>query len=194
MTKSWFDEHVDWWPDLIVAARDEGYDEVDEYIYSDDARNDYINDELSNDDSSWRSVRDWLDGIDDSYYDFWHHDDWGEWTEADDETFYQFKTRFMDWMDENGYWEDEESDVDIEYDHGGNRVNETGGEEECDIPDEDFTVSDLMSDCGHYYQSDRIKQAQTEAFQAAAAAEAAKKEAEELDQAWDDFMKATEVA
>ena len=107
MTKSWFDENVNWWPELVEAARDEGYDAVSDYIFTDDGRNEYINDELYNDDSDWRSIRDWLYGLDDSYYDFWFHDDWGEWSEADDETFFRFKTDFMDWMDDGGYWDED---------------------------------------------------------------------------------------
>lgn len=138
MTRQEFIDEVENIDQLLSVAADYDY-EFDE-VYTEDQYDDEINDQLRNDDGSWKDVRDWLNNLPDGS-DFYVKDRWGEWEgrgygEIDD-----LKEQFLNWADEVGEVFEEEDDE--EYDEEFPDDSEPEAEEP--EPEPDLTLDDILS-------------------------------------------------
>ena len=152
MTRSYFLDYVTDWSELIELCRE--YDcDICEDIIDSDGLNDYVDSDISNTDYGWRSIRDFLAGIP-TGYDYYRCDGAFDYVGLDDSDFEDYKSRILDWMDEDDLWEpeegeDEDEDFDPDYDFfsPGEEEPEPEEPEEPPIEEEDFTISDLMYMC-----------------------------------------------
>ena len=151
MTRSYFLDCVTEWGELIELCRE--YDcDICEDIIDDDELNEYVDSDVSNTDYGWRSIRDFLADVP-TGYDYYRCDGSFDYVGLDDSDFEDYKSRVLDWMDEDDLWEpeegeDEDEDFDPDYDFFSPGEEEPEPEpEEPPVEEEDFTVSDLMCMC-----------------------------------------------
>ena len=149
MTRSYFLDYVTEWGELIELCRE--YDcDICEDIIDEDELDDYVSSDISNTDYGWRSIRDSLSDIP-TGYDYYRCDGTFDYVGLDDSDFEDYKSRVLDWMDEDDLWEpeegeDEDEDFDPDYDFFSPGEEEPEPEEPP-VEEEDFTVSDLMCMC-----------------------------------------------
>lgn len=113
MTRAEFIDTVNEWWELIDFCSDENCDICND-IYSDDERDDYINQRLSDiagNAGDWRSLRDELYDIT-TGYDYYLYNDWTDWIGLTDEDFEDYKQQVLLWMDNGDWWEDEDDEED----------------------------------------------------------------------------------
>ena len=111
MTRAEFIDTVNEWWELIDFCSDENC-EICNDVYSDDDRDSYIDERLSDIADSigdWRSLRDELYNIT-TGYDYYLYNGWADWIGLTDEDFEEFKQRVLVWMDNGDYWEEEEDE------------------------------------------------------------------------------------
>ena len=111
MTRAEFIDTVNEWWELIDFCSDENC-EICNDVYSDDDRDSYIDERLSDIADSigdWRSLRDELYNIT-TGYDYYLYNGWTDWIGLTDEDFEEFKQRVLVWMDNGDYWEEEEDE------------------------------------------------------------------------------------
>lgn len=150
MTRSYFLDCVTEWGELIELCRE--YDcDICEDIIDDDGLNEYVDSDISNTDYGWRSIRDLLADIP-TGYDYYRCDGSFDYVGLDDSDFEDYKSRVLDWMDEDDLWEseeddDEDEDFDPDYDFFSPGEDPEPEPEEPSVEAEDFTVSDLMCMC-----------------------------------------------
>ena len=121
----------------VAADYDYEFDEV----YSEDSYNDVIDDELRNDDGSWRDVKNWLNELPDGY-DFYVKDRWGEWEGRNYDDIDDLKEEFLSWADEDGeVFEDEEDDEEYDEEY----PDDSEPEAEDPEPEPDLTLDDILS-------------------------------------------------
>ena len=152
MTRQYFIDNINYWSELLEFCSDEDCD-VCEDIYSEDSRDDCIDEELVDMASynNWRDMYNILDAIPDGY-DYYRQDNYGDWVGVDDE-FDDYKDQVLEWMDDGGYWDEE--DEEEEYDDTDFFAEELARERETaqqfsddeQVEDEDFTVGDLINMC-----------------------------------------------
>lgn len=111
MTRQQFiDEVNDWW-ELIDFCNDEGCSYCDD-VYSEESRDDYINEELvdmARDADSWSSLLDTLNDIT-TGYDYYRRTDYGDWEGLGDYEFSDYKDDVLEWGDNNDIWEEDEEE------------------------------------------------------------------------------------
>lgn len=96
MTRQDFIETVDDFDSLMDFAREFDYDFDD--VYTEEAYNDCINEELSNTGGNWTDIRDWLNSLPtDAYY--YTHDYEGDWEGRGEYDIDDLKNDFLDWAD-----------------------------------------------------------------------------------------------
>lgn len=152
MTRQYFIDNINYWSELLEFCSDEDCD-VCEDIYSEDARDDCIDEELVDmaRNNNWREMYNILDSIPGGY-DYYRQDGYGDWVGVDDE-FDDYKDQVLEWMDDGGYWDEE--DEEEEYDDTDFFAAELARERETaqqfsddeQVEDEDFTVGDLINMC-----------------------------------------------
>lgn len=151
MTRQDFIENVTEWWELLDVCRDEDCD-ICEDIYSDEDKDNRINDDLPYlaREYNWWTLRDILDDIPsgDGYY----CEDTTDWRELDDEDFENYKADVLHWMDDGGYWEDEEDEeeyeeYEVEENPPVNDTTPTDPDDFVPIEDEDISVTELLSAC-----------------------------------------------
>lgn len=110
MTRAEFYENVTTWWDLKNFCSDEDCDICND-IYDEEGRDDYINDCLMDwaRDDSWSELLARLEDIP-TGYDYYRYNDYCEWEGLDDGDFDELRDEVAEWMDENGYWDDEEEE------------------------------------------------------------------------------------
>lgn len=111
MTRAEFIDTVNRWSELIEFCSDEECDICDD-IYSDDERDDYINQRLcdiASDSDDWRSLRDELYDII-TGYDYYLYESWTSWYGLTDNDFADYKQRVLEWMDDEDWWDDEDDE------------------------------------------------------------------------------------
>lgn len=132
MTRNYFLYYVTDWRDLLEMCRD--YDcNICEDIIDDDTLDEYVDSDISGCDYGWWSLRDYLSNIP-TGYDYYRCDGSFDYVGLDDVDFEDYKSRVLDWMDEEDLWDAEEGEEDED--------------EEPPVEGEDFSVSVLMSMCG----------------------------------------------
>lgn len=143
MRRSEFDETDIGWSDAIDIAYAEGWDGFDE-IYSDEARDESINESLSADvdDFNWTEIRDFLNNIPGGY-DLYRRDNVYEWVGLGDDDLECYVEEFLSWMDDYDRWEPEDDEDDADDEQFESDVDP----DEPDIEQEDFTVAELFVAC-----------------------------------------------
>ena len=140
MTRAEFFENVTSWWDLKDFCSDEQCDICDD-IYDEGARDDYINECLidwaRND--SWTELLSRLEDIP-TGYDYYRYDDYGEWEGLVDGDFDEIRDEVAEWMDDNGYWDDDEEEAD---DEDEEPIDDE--EEEPPVEDEDCSLGELFA-------------------------------------------------
>lgn len=151
MTRQDFIDNINYWSELLDFCSDEDCD-VCEDIYSEDARDDCIDEELVDmaRNNNWRDMYNILDSIPDGY-DYYRQDNYGGWVGVDDE-FDDYKDQVLEWMDDGGYWDDDDEEDEDDTDFFAEelaRERETAEQFSDDeqVEDEDFTVGDLINMC-----------------------------------------------
>lgn len=109
MTRQEFIDDVQCWSELIDFCYEEGC-YVYEDVYTSDQRDDRIDEDVSEmmRHNSWRTILDTLQTYDNqSGYEYYLLDGYGDWIGLDDDDFTSYKDDVVDWMDNNGRWDDE---------------------------------------------------------------------------------------
>lgn len=109
MTRQEFLDEITDWYDLIEWCNNHGCSYCDD-IYSDEARDEDINDNLVNmaRENDWYDLRDILRGLP-TGYDYWRKDEYGDWHGVDDKLDEYFNN-VLEWADENGEFDEEEEE------------------------------------------------------------------------------------
>lgn len=111
MTKSEFIEETrgDIWA-LYEFCNENDYEHFFEELYSNDARNDYINEDMCERarDEDWQDMRDWLNDIEsDGNYDWWYRDAWDEWHGVDDDYIEYMIDEIVTELEADNFFEEE---------------------------------------------------------------------------------------
>ena len=112
MTRQEFIDNIHYWSELIEFCSDNGCDYCED-IYSSDAWNDYVNDDVAEmaRNTGWRDILGVLQEYDElSGYDYYRRNDYGEWIGLDDDDFESYKDDVCGWMDDNDYWDEEDEE------------------------------------------------------------------------------------
>lgn len=144
MTRDEFISDVLTFDELISFCREEEiYDIIDD-VYDEDARDEYINDELYEyiSENGWRTVRDALDDIP-TGYSFYERVGWIEFAPLDDEDLDDFKGQVVNYMDRNNLWDEDEDEVEE------SQVEETQDDSGFDLIDEG-ALSTLFVQCREF--------------------------------------------
>lgn len=110
MTRNYFLDYVTDWSELIELCQDYNCD-ICEDIIDDDTLDEYVDSDISNRDCGWRSLRDYLPDIP-TGYDYYRCDGSFDYVGLDDGDFEDYKSRVLDWMDEDDLWDAEEGEED----------------------------------------------------------------------------------
>jgi len=150
MTRHEFIENVNHWWELLEFCYNEDCEVCDDIVEDGDRDNEIYEDirEYMGD-YSWSELRDMLDRIP-TGYDYYRRDGAFDYCGMDDESdFDRYKDDVIEWMDDGGYWEDEEDEDDYADDAGFAYADAAEPEEPAEepVPDEDFSVGDLMGMC-----------------------------------------------
>ena len=151
LTRNYFLDYVTDWSELIELCQDYNCD-ICEDIIDDDTLDEYVDSDISNRDCGWRSLRDYLSDIP-TGYDYYRYDGSFDYVGLDDGDFEDYKSRVLDWMDEDDLWDAEEGEEDedeegFDPDYDFFSPGEPEEPEEPPVEEEDFSVSVLMSMCG----------------------------------------------
>lgn len=147
MTRVEFFENVTSWWELKDFCSDEQCDICDD-IYDEEGRDDYINDCLMNwaRNDSWTELLSRLEDIP-TGYDYYRYDDYGDWVGLDDGDFDEIRDEVAEWMDDNGYWdndEEEANDDEEEVFDDEEDAPSTDPEDAEPIDDEDCSLGELF--------------------------------------------------
>lgn len=141
MTRAEFFENVTSWWELKDFCDEQRCSLCDD-VYDDEARDDYINEYLSEwaRNENWYDLRVRLDNLE-TGYEYWRLDDYGDWTGLDDDDLDNMKDEVAEWVDDYGDWDDDEEEVDEEEDE----EPFDDEEEEPPIEDEDCSLGELFA-------------------------------------------------
>lgn len=145
MTRNEFLDTVNDWYELIEFCNDVGCSYCDD-VYSEESMNDDINERLTDwaQECTWQELYSRLDDIP-SGYDYYRCNDYGDWESLDDSDFDDYKDDVLEWMDNNGYWDEDDDDFEDE-----DVFDEEESTAECDeesVEDEDFSAAELIGMC-----------------------------------------------
>lgn len=156
MTRQDFIDGITTWSDLLDFCYNEDCD-ICEGIVSNDTMCEEIDDDLreATQYRSWQDVRDLLNDID-TDYDYYRRESSLEYVPMDDDDFDSYKEDVIEWMDNGGYWEDDEEDEEYDepFQYDGDFTLENAEYDEDKEPpteDEDFSVGELMGMCSVQY-------------------------------------------
>lgn len=144
MTRQEFIDDVVGWPDLISFCCDYGYDYIDD-IYSEDARDDYINEhlvEMARNADDWSSLYDELSEIP-TGYDYYRLTDYGEWEGLGNHgDFDDFKNDVLEWADDEDIWEEDEEEP----------IDDDDDDDDFVVEDEPISIGELIGACSSQLQ------------------------------------------
>ena len=145
MTRNEFLESVVYWSELIDFCNDVGCSYCED-IFDEDGMNDYINERLIDwaREDSWQDLHARLDDIP-SGYDYYLLDDYGEWQGLGDSDFDSYKDDVLEWMDSNGYWDEDDDEDELDDEDEAPFEDEPVDDEF--VEDEDFSATELMGMC-----------------------------------------------
>lgn len=145
MTRNEFLNDVNSWSELISFCDEYGCNYCSD-IYDEEQRDDVINERMYERarEDSWHDVYSWLDNIE-TGYSYYMEDDYGDFVGMDDSEFDSYKDDVLEWMDSNGYW-DEDDDEDEPDDTDEDFFEDEPIDDEP-VEDEDFSATELMGMC-----------------------------------------------
>lgn len=139
MTRQQFIDEVNYWWELIDFCNDNECSYCDD-VYSEESRDDYINEELvdmARNADSWSSLLDILKDIT-TGYDYYRRTDYGDWEGLGDYEFSDYKDDVLEWADDQEIWEDDEEEP----------LPEDDEDEDDDfVADEPISIGELMGVC-----------------------------------------------
>ena len=147
MTRQEFIDEIYEWGRLIDFCNDEGCDYLDN-IYTEDARDDYINEYQLEDwarNNTWRNLYSLLEDLT-ADYDYYRIDEYGDWVGLDDYDFDDYKDDVLRWADDRGIFDEEDEEEDPA-DYG--IEDEEVDDEEVEEP---ISMFELLSGCQDTYQ------------------------------------------
>lgn len=145
MTRQQFIDEVNDWRELIDFCNDEECSYCED-VYSEESRNDYINEglvDMARYAGSWDSLLDILSDIT-TGYDYYRRTDYDDWVGLDDYEFRGYKDDVLAWADDQDIWEDGEEEPlpeDVEDD------NDTDF-----VANEPISIGELMDVCSSQFQ------------------------------------------
>lgn len=144
MTRNEFLENVHDWESLIDFASEIECDVCDELVLGENLSG-RIADDLDDYayDYDWTDIRRWLMDIRDGH-DCYNREGSFEYTVLDDEDFDGYKSDVLSFADRYNYWDEE--DLDDEDDEEDDEEEEDE-EDDFEVPEEEFSVSDLFGFC-----------------------------------------------
>lgn len=149
MTRQDFIDGITTWSELIDFCYNEDCDICEDIIDSDEM-DEEISDNLSEEarECSWRDIRDALNDIT-TGYSYYRRDGSFDYVPMDDSDFDSYKDDVIEWMDNGGYWDDEENYDDEPFYDEYSDFNCEENEEDAEITavEEDFSVGELMGMC-----------------------------------------------
>jgi len=151
MTRNDFIENIIEWWHLLEFCSDEDCS-VCEDIYHDDDLDNMIDEDICNavtDGMGWREVRDRLCDIDRSY-DYYVSEGYMVYAGLNDDDFERYKSDVLDWMDRYGGWDEDDEDGDFDEDDMlpfEEPADESNDEGDYQEPEEEFSVTELVSMC-----------------------------------------------
>lgn len=151
MTRSEFIDNITEWWQLIDFCNDEDCS-ICEDVYHDDDLDNMIDEDITNavtDGMGWREVRDRLESIDNSY-DYYVCEGYMVYEGLTDNDFEHYKADVIEWMDNNGLWDAEDEDEDFGEDDMlpfEEPTDELDDEDDYQEPEEEFSVTELVSMC-----------------------------------------------
>ncbi len=134
MTRQEFIDNVTYWAELCDFCYDENIGYCDD-VFNEDSYNECIRCNLQDMTRGdfWQDIRDWLYELP-SGYDYYIQDDHGDWRGADDDDFDIKKGAIIQYMDDEGLWDEDEEEPEEYYDV----------EDETPIEDEDISLAELF--------------------------------------------------
>lgn len=149
MRRQDFIDNVTTWSELIIFCYNEDCD-ICEDIYSEEARDEDVDNNLVDlaRNHTWQELLDILLHDIPTGSDYYYRGDWGDWHEADDDLFEDRKQDVIDWMDDNGYWDDEDDEDEDEEIFDAIDTEFPDDEEDLEpIEPEDISFTDLFTSC-----------------------------------------------
>ena len=142
MTRDEFIETITIWDELYDFCNEYQCYLIDD-LFSADSRDEFVIDE-AREFTNWEELLGFLESII-TGYDYYYRNDWGEWVGLDEGNFNEFHQDVLDWGDENGIWdEDESGDEDV--------LEESIDEDDFEIDQEPISINELVSVCTHEVQ------------------------------------------
>lgn len=144
MTRRQFIENITEWSELISFCYDEDCT-ICEYIYDENGMDVEINEYLRDyvDDYDWEQIRDYLSDIPIGVG-YFRQNGAFSWEELDYGDFREYKRDVLYWMDDGGYWDDEEDVADLVTEVLANSREDN---DELLVEEEDFEITELMDMC-----------------------------------------------
>lgn len=143
MTRQQFINEVNYWWELIDFCNDNGCSYCDD-VYSEESRDDYINEELvdlARNADSWSSLLDTLNDITIGY-DYYRRTDYNDWEGLSDYEFSDYKDDVLQWADDEGIWDDDEEEP----------LPDDDEEDDDFVADEPISIGELMGVCSSQLQ------------------------------------------
>jgi hypothetical protein len=151
MTRQEFIQEIDnniW--NLHDFCYDNGYDYYFDDIYSNESRDDFINEEMADRsrDLTWEEMCSWLNDFPPSgEYDWWYTDGWGEWRGVDDDYLEGLINDIANELEADGYFdEEEEEEEDIDEDDEEEDIDFGSFFSECHTESDRFISQDTDDD------------------------------------------------
>ena len=142
MTRDQFESEMDCISNLVYFCREHGYHEIVEGMYTGRQFDEYMNRKMR-ESTSWEDFRDFACEVPDSGYDWYCIDETGYMEAYYDDDYYELYVEVYDWLDDDGFFEDEQ-DEEIENDYIDEDIwNETINRAEEVEDDEDDVVNFL---------------------------------------------------
>lgn len=161
MTRHDFLENVNDWYELKDFCAENNCDNLED-IYDEEGMDTEINYAVGEyaRDYEWYEIRDMLDSIP-SGFSYYCQNGSFDWYGMGDSDFTAYKQGVLEWMDNGGYWDDEDAE-DEEY------TDEEDISDEPDKIEEDFSVGDLIGMCSVAYATIQQDNRRNECEEAAA--------------------------
>ena len=145
MTRQEFIENINDWDSLVDFCRENDCDILD-CVYDEYSMNEeidyYIGEYLH--EYTWQEFRDMLSEIP-TGYEYYRENSAFNWDGLDGSDFRNYKEDVLAWMDDGGYWEENDNDEEL--------FDGEDDDQDDAIAEEDFSVGDLIGICSATYMT-----------------------------------------
>lgn len=149
MTRSEFIDNITEWWHLINFCNDEDCSVCENVCHDEDIDSMIDNDicsAITDCGMGWREVHYRLGYIDRSY-DYYVCEGLMDYRGLDNDDFECYKADVLEWMDNNGVWDEEDEDFDEGDQEPEEPADESDDEDDYQEPEEEFSVTELVSMC-----------------------------------------------